>query len=330
MVLGGCGFQSRAGLASDLPPEDAPGGDPPDSGQDGGIDGGVDGGSTGQTGCFQRWFDGAPSLALSPPRQLTALTSGGNDRDPWISADGLRLYLGRNPGPHGGSDIFLSTRGSAAMDFPAAIPVDNLDTGDDESRAALSGDEKLLVFSGDHSTSNNRFQLFVSTRGDPTQPFPSPSSPDQALVASVNTTSDNYFDPFLSKDGLRLYVAPLIGGAQQIRLATRTALDKNFGSAVLVGVINSGSTDADPALSLDERIIVFSSRRSASGLGGTNLWYATRASATAEFAAPQLIPSVNSDQEDGDPVLSADGCELYFASTRVGGKYHLFRAQVTP
>jgi hypothetical protein len=29
-------------------------------------------------------------------------------------------------------------------------------------------------------------------------------------------------------------------------------------------------------------------------------------------------------------VLSADGCELYFASTRVGGKYHLFRAQRTP
>jgi Tol biopolymer transport system component len=96
-------------------------------------------------------------------------------------------------------------------------------------------------------------------------------------------------------------------------------------------MINSGNTDADPALSPHERIIVFTSKRPAgTGLGATNLWYSTRPSATADFAPPKLIPSVNSDQEDGDPVLSADGCELYFASTRVGGKHHLFRAQVTP
>ena len=28
-------------------------------------------------------------------------------------------------------------------------------------------------------------------------------------------------------------------------------------------------------------------------------------------------------------MLSDDGCELYFASTRNGGKYHLFHAKVT-
>jgi hypothetical protein len=27
-------------------------------------------------------------------------------------------------------------------------------------------------------------------------------------------------------------------------------------------------------------------------------------------------------------MLSSDGCELYFASTRTGGKHHLFRARV--
>src|SRR5262249_55138908 len=41
-----------------------------------------------------------------------------------------------------------------------------------------------------------------------------------------------------------------------------------------------------------------------------------------------LIPTVNSDQDEGDPVLSADGCELYFASRPIGGTYHLFRTQV--
>ena len=205
---------------------------------------------------MQRWFDGAPSLALSQLKQLTALTSAGDDRDPWISADGLRLYFGRNPGPHMGSDILLATRGSTAVEFSTASAVDNLDTMNDESRAALSGDEKLLVFSG-NNTSNSRFQLFVSTRGDVAQPFPSPSSPDQALVASVNTTNDNYFDPFLSRDGLRLYLAPILSGSsQQIRMASRMAADQNFGPSAPLAMINSGNTDADPALSLDERIIV--------------------------------------------------------------------------
>jgi Tol biopolymer transport system component len=40
------------------------------------------------------------------------------------------------------------------------------------------------------------------------------------------------------------------------------------------------------------------------------------------------IPTVNGASNDGDPVLSADGCELYFASDRNGGKYHLFHAEI--
>jgi hypothetical protein len=304
VVLGGCGFQSRAGLASDPPP-------------DGGSD------------CFQHWFDGGPGLALSNPAPLTALASAGDDRDPWLSGDGLQLYFVRTPGPHVGGDIMLATRGSTAVEFPAAAAYDNLDTGDDESRAALSGDGKLVVFSGNHNTQNHAFQLFVSRRDDPTQPFPSPSAPDQTLVASVHTAGDNYFDPFLSRDGLRLYLAPVLGGLQQIHMATRTAADKNFAAPAVLPMINSGTGDADPALSPDERVLVFSSLRSAgTGLGSTNLWYSTRPSATADFAPPTLIPSVNSDLEDGDPMLSADGCELYFASRRAGDKFHLFRAAV--
>jgi WD40 repeat protein len=331
VVLGGCGFHSSAGLANDLPPDgDAPGRDARGSDAPGGDAGaGSDAGSSGTTSCLQRWLDGGSGLALSQPTEL-ALATTADDRDPWISADGLRLYFGRGPGQQGGRDIYLATRRSTVVDFTTASAVVNLDTMDDESRAALSGDEKMVVFSGNHSTMNNNFQLFVSRRGDPTKDFPSPPGPDQMLVASVNTTNDDYFDPFLSRDGLRLYLAPnLPGSGQHIRMATRTGPDKNFAASVPVAVINGADADADPALSLDERIIVFSSLRPAgAGLGATNLWYATRPSATADFAAPRLIPTVNSDRSDGDPMLSADGCELYFASTRLGGGFHLFRAHV--
>jgi Tol biopolymer transport system component len=161
------------------------------------------------------------------------------------------------------------------------------------------------------------------------QPFPSPS--DQALVASVNTSNDSYFDPFLTKDGLRLYLAPILTGApQQITVTTRTGIDQNFPASVPVPVINSvNGSESDPAVSPDDRIIVFSSHRPAGvGLGASNLWYATRQNPTADFGTPELIPTVNSDEDDGDPMLTADGCELYFSSTRNGGKYHVFHAQI--
>jgi hypothetical protein len=332
VVLGGCGFQSRPGLGNDLPSDGAaPGSDAPAGDAGAGSDGGSAGGSTGTATCLSRWLRGGADVALSQP-QLLGLATTTADRDPWISADGLRLYFDREPGQQGNIDIYLATRGSTAADFTTAGAVVNLDTGDDDSRCSLTGDEKLVVFASNHNTFQGKFQLFVAKRNAVTDPFGSPAMPDQALVASVNTAGDNYYDPFVSQDGLRLYVAPVLGGKQQIMLATRLA-GQNFGPAVAVpGITSAGSADADPALSLDELILVFSSTRAAgAGLGATNLWYATRQRATDPFGAPQLIPGVNSNTFDGDPVLGADGCDLYFASTRAtDGRYHLFHAAMTP
>jgi hypothetical protein len=308
VVLVGCGFQSRAGLGGDAP-----------------ADGAV------PAGCLPRWLAGGTGPTLSEPQAL-ALSTTADDRDPWISADGRRLYFVRNPGVNGANgDLYLATRDPAAVEFTGADAVVNLDTTADESRASLSGDEKLVVFSSNRGATAGPFQLVVSRRSAVTDPFGSPVAPDQALVAGVNTAGDNYYDPFLSQDGLRLYVAPVLTGKQQIALATR-AEGQNFGPAAALPVVNSSSADADPALSPDERVLVFSSLRAAGpGLGGTNLWYATRPSATDAFGAPQLIPGVSSGVQDGDPMLSADGCELYFASNRASdGKYHLFRAAMTP
>jgi hypothetical protein len=323
VLIAGCGYPPLPAVSAT--------GDAAGDATGGPGDGSGDGSSS-AADCLQRWLDGTPGLAFSTPQELTALgTAGADTRDPWISADGLRLYFDRNPSAsHGGADVYLAIRSSTAVDFTTASSVDNLDTPDDEGRVSLSGDETILVMSSNHLTAGNKFQIFVTTRADTTQPFPTPVGSGQALVAAVNTTSDDYFDPFLTQDGLTLYVAPALAAApQQIRVATRAA-GQNFGPSTPVAVINSGtSIDADPALSLDERILVFSSTRPAgAGVGANNLWYATRQSATDDFSLPQLIPAVNSDFDDGDPMLSADGCELYFSSKRVGGKYQLFHAQV--
>jgi len=317
VVLIGCGFQSRAGVGN-TPGSDAPSGDAPGSDAGGASD------------CFQHWFDGGPGLVFSTPQEINTMPGSTNDRDPWISADGLRLYFDRNPGEQGKNDIYFASRPSLKQDFAKPSLMANLDTQDNEERTSLNRDETLLIFSGDHNTSGGKFLLFVS-KLDASNLFPSPIPADQALVAGVNINNNDYFDPFLTKDGLKLYLAPSLGGApQQISVATRGGTDPNFGASTTVPVINSGSGDANPSVSPDDRIIVFSSHRPAGGgLGAANLWYATRQSATDDFSTPKLIPTVNGSMEDDDPVLSDDGCELYFSSNRNGGKFHLFHAQVT-
>jgi Tol biopolymer transport system component len=73
--------------------------------------------------------------------------------------------------------------------------------------------------------------------------------------------------------------------------------------------------DADPTLSADGRVILFSSNRTGDR-DSSNLWYATRLGNSGPFSEPKPIPDANSDNQDGDPWLSHDGCRLYFSSTR--------------
>ena len=56
------------------------------------------------------------------------------------------------------------------------------------------------------------------------------------------------------------------------------------------------------------------------GVGGQDLWVATRATTADPWSTPvNLGPTVNSTAFDGAPALSFDGTTLYFFSARPGG-----------
>jgi Tol biopolymer transport system component len=320
VVLGGCGFQASAsqdGNARDAAVPDT--GALPVDGQSQ-IDGVVT-----PADCLAHWLDG--SVALSAPQELASLSSNGSERDPWISSDRLTLYYGVKPtGAASDSDIYRARRTATDQPFGTATALVNLNRTDaDESRAALTPDEKMLVLASNRVNSND-FDIYLISRGDTTVEF---GSPDTTHLGAVNGDGASNFDPFLTADGKKLYLAPLAGGSpQHIFVATRTNTSSDFSAPVAVPGIGSQSIDADPALSLDERIILFSSTRNG-GIGGTDLWYATRQNANVSFGMPKLVPGVNSTSSDGDPMLSADGCELYFSSTRTGDDYDLYTAQIT-
>ena len=95
--------------------------------------------------------------------------------------------------------------------------------------------------------------------------------------------------------------------------------------AMVPGVGGSASNQGDPALYQGEQLLLFSTF-SASTKG--QLWYAWRSTPTGSFGNATQIP-VDTSSDEFDPVLGHDGCDLYFASNRGAGKFHLFHAVVT-
>lgn len=139
--------------------------------------------------------------------------------------------------------------------------------------------------------------------------------------ATVNDATPQY-DPELSRDGLRLYWSQ--GSPQKIMMVSRASTGAAFGNPV--DIVATNTNNADPAVSYDERILVFASSRTGNG----DIYYATRASVSDPFGPPVQVPTVNTGGSgDGDPALSADGCTLYFASNRGSGSdWELYAARV--
>jgi len=90
--------------------------------------------------------------------------------------------------------------------------------------------------------------------------------------------------------------------------------DGRWGAVANLGAgVNSARWDAQPALSADGSLLVFSSDRPG-GRGASDLWQCRRLSG-GEWSAPEPLPGqVNGTGREQTPFLHADGRTLYFSS----------------
>jgi Tol biopolymer transport system component len=109
-----------------------------------------------------------------------------------------------------------------------------------------------------------------------------------------------------------LFATSWFGRLRHDVMATRATRTLAFGAPILV--IGGNAGDGFPSLTVDELTIMFESSRS--GGGDEDLWMATRTSNTEPFGPPVIVPDLNSNEEDWDPGLSADGGTLVFVSER--------------
>jgi Tol biopolymer transport system component len=99
-------------------------------------------------------------------------------------------------------------------------------------------------------------------------------------------------------------------------MSTRVMVTADFASPSIV--INSMAGDADPYLSPDQTVLVFSSARSG-GQGGIDLYYTVRAHVSDPWGQQVAVLGANTSDNDGDPVVSRDGCTLLLSSDRDKG-----------
>src|ERR1043166_7856944 len=165
---------------------------------DGAIDDAAVDGAAMATECFQKWLDHTVDISDSTVQEITELSSAGNDRNPWISPDGLRMYFSRDNGTSASSDIYVASRAMKTLPFELPLPLAPVNSIAREGRAWPTPDESMLALSTER---NGMLDIDISTRQLAVFLTPSPSH-----LAMVNATGKLRADPFLSADRKRLYL----------------------------------------------------------------------------------------------------------------------------
>ena len=275
--------------------------------------------------CLERWRTG--SVEFGSAAELTGLfvsAVDSYDDDPFITADNLTMYF--DSFGSSSEDVFSATRGSAGDAFAAPALVPELSTPFAEFKTSITADGLDAFVCSGVTGGAGQLDIWETTRASVTDTFAPFTGWTETNLVNVDTPNDEY-DPAITADGEHLYYAPVgSDGVQRVAVADRGSDGMFAPPTILTTVIDPGmSGDADPAPTSDNLVLVFSSLRQGSGIPlGRNMWYATRGSAGDEFGSPQLVPGVNTDDNDGGPDLSADGCTLYFSSDRNQDNTHLY------
>lgn len=251
-----------------------------------------------------------------------------------ISSDGLSLYFtSQRAGNFGENfDICVATR--ATPQDPWGTPTNLGATINGfyfDHTPNISPDGPTLLFSSDRPGGSGGMDMWMAIRADMDSPWGEPVN----LGPTVNSSAWD-LSPRLSVDGLSLYfhsARPGGYGNEDIWVTTRASKTDPWGTPTNLGpAINTGSNDGEAVISPDGLALFFSSDRPG-GMGGYDLWMATRRSLSSPWTMPvNLGPMVNSANTEWCGSLSADGSTLYFCCDRptTWGPCSLYQTPLTP
>jgi hypothetical protein len=241
------------------------------------------------------------------------------DGCPIQSPDGLSLYMASNrPGGKGGLDIWVSTRAGAGDPWgtPANLPEPINSGADDFCPTPVHGNGLLFVSRRVLAGVTCGLGDIYFTRRNPAHGW---SDPEHLACApnGPNSALDEQGPSYIQG---RLYFSRSSATVLGDLYASDKQGDMTFGSASPIVELNdAGANDIQPNLRKDGREIVFSSNRSG-GVGGQDIWSATRASVEDPWSAPvNLGSSINTGLGESRPSLSWDAEQLLFGRAGPAG-----------
>jgi hypothetical protein len=267
------------------------------------------------------------------PNVNTASGDGGNGLS--ISADGLSIYFDSDrSGGYGGDDLWVATRATKNDDWIESVNLGSVvNSSSRDNSPSISADGLSLYFNSNRSGAIGNMDLWVSTRETTTDNWGAPSN----LGPVVNSSSDDYMS-HISVDGLSLYFSSTRPGGlgnRDLWVSTRATTDDEWVEPVNLGpTVNTSSNERRMWISSDGLMLLLQSDRP-KGSGAVDIYTTTRATIDDDWTEPVNIGSpVNvSIISDISPVVSYDGCTLYFSSyARIGnyGAWDLWQAPIIP
>lgn len=254
-------------------------------------------------------------IAGNHPDLNTPFTDG----CPIQSPDGLSLYMASNrPGGKGGLDIWVATRASTSDPWgaPVSLPEPINSASDDFCPTPVRGNGLFFVSRRVvEGVTCGLADIYFARRNpehgwsDPRHLACAPAGPNSALDEQGPSYVQGrlYFSRSSAVLPGDLYVSPRNGRM-------------SFGAATPITELNdAGANDIQPNVRKDGREIVFSSNR-AGGLGGQDIWSATRASVDDPWSnLVNLGPNVNTGLGESRPSLSWDAQQLLFGRAGPAG-----------
>lgn len=259
--------------------------------------------------------------AFGAPLPMVAINTNSDDHAPVLSPDELTIYFGSNrPGGLGGFDIYVATRAKQTDAFGTPVLVNGVNTTEFENRPAVTADGLTMYVESRRGMAP--YHILRATR-------PSLDSSFGALQSVPDLTSTtNEVAPAVVPDHRAIYFIANRSGVNQIYRAERSGV--GFSAPLQVAGSNLPGNVADyPAISADELVLLFPSNMPG-GLGGLDIWMASRNSVAVGFGVPTLLAELSSAGTEYPGWLAPDGCSVYITRTNGNGGLDIFEAHRPP
>lgn len=277
-------------------------------------------------GVAKNWDDWAPPVSIETlPGSSSVVNTPAVDGCASHSPDGLTLVFNSNRG--GNQDLYMATRSSTSEGFGTPVRLPEPVNGTSNEACPTIANGHRLYFSSDRDDPS--YDIYVSKKGPNGWSDPENLGPGINTPGWLDESAAFYEDS--SGNQVMLFSSRQSGGGGDGNIYESV----NGGPKSLVaGGPNSSASDNRPSVTRDGLTIFFDSTRSG-GLGGPDLYYATRTNTSEPFGTAIHLQSLSSPVFDARAAISKDGSFLTFSSQRPGGEspapdmYYTTREKIT-